>query len=127
MLANKYIDWRFIYGMPANFWTIQANAVERFIKANKIQPVAQETLQMRSIADVPGMAREIADVPWWWKYGGMRVSHLHYAGELYLLNREQWKAFSGEIVKDFSAKLAEANSINFGQLMEISDVMTEIV
>lgn len=127
MQANRYIDWRFIYGRPANFWTIQANAVERFIKANKIQPVTQEALQMRSIAEVPGTATEMTAVPWWWRYGGMRVSHLHYAGELYLLNQEQWKAFSGEIVKDFSVKLAEANSINFGQMMEISDVMSEII
>ena len=127
MQANRYTDWRFNHGKPADFWMVQAQVVGQFIKANKIKPVTQEALQVRSIAEAPEKATEISSVPWWWKYGGMRVSHLHYGGELYLLNQEQWKAFSGGIIKEFSRKLAAANSVNFGQLMEISEAVEEVI
>ena len=127
MQGSRYIDWRFIFGKPADFWMVQAKAVEQFIKANKIKPVSQETLQVRSVGEVTEKEAERAFVPWWWKYGGMRVPHLHYAGELFLLNQEQWKAFSTEIIRDFSKKLAGANSVSFGQLMTISEAVNEIV
>jgi hypothetical protein len=127
MQANRYVDWHFIYGKPVDFWMVQARAVGQFIKANKIKPVAQEALRASSAGEAPAKAVEIAAEPWWWKYGGMRVPHLHYGGELYLLDQEQWKAFSGGIVKEFSKKLAAANSVNFGQLMEISEAVNEIV
>jgi transposase len=61
------------------------------------------------------------------KQGGIRVPHLHYKGELYLLNKKQWNEFSGEILKEFSKKLAETKTVNFGQLMDLSETMNEII
>ena len=38
--------------------------------------------------------------------GGKRTPHLHYKGEIYLLNEKQWKDFSSKVLQDFSKKLA---------------------
>lgn len=52
--------------------------------------------------------------------GPLKVPHLHYEGDVYILNDSQWKEFSTAIIKGFQDKLANAKSVNFGQLMEMS-------
>jgi hypothetical protein len=59
--------------------------------------------------------------------GGIKSPHVHYNGDIYLLKKEDWKAFSGKIIEDFRTKLASAKSINYDQLMKLSDVMQEII
>jgi hypothetical protein len=59
--------------------------------------------------------------------GGIRVPHLHYNGEIYLLNKEQWNEFTSEIIKDFKRKLDEAQNVSFSQFMELSDLMNDFV
>jgi hypothetical protein len=132
MLANRLLDWRFEIGIPRDFWIVHAVDVERFIKANKLRPVSQQTLQKHSAGPVTinrrqEIPQDVAYEPWWWKYGGMRVPHLHYEGNTFLLNVEQWKAFSGGIIKEFSRKLAEANAVNFGQMMDLSESINELI
>ncbi len=116
-------------GGRRDFWIVNAVNVERFINANKIKPISQEALHMRAASPEASekMMGEELRVMWWWKYGGIRVPHLHFDGDIYLLNKTQWNAFSKEITKDFSKRLAEANSVNFGQLMELADTMDEII
>ena len=131
MLSNRPLDWRFEVGIPRDFWITHAVDVERFIKANKLKPIAQQAVQVRSISPaattrIQETPTEVAIEPWWWKYGGMRVPHLHYEGNTFLLNTEQWKAFSGNIIKEFSKKLAEANGVNFGQMMELAEAVNEL-
>ena len=128
MDANRLIHWRFIYGKPADFWLVQVAAVERFIKANRLRPVAQPTLQLRSAAvETAEKMAEMSVIPWWWKYGGIRVPHLHFEDQLFMLSAAQWKVFSAGIVKDFSKKLAEANAVSFGQLMDLSEAVNEVI
>lgn len=59
--------------------------------------------------------------------GGIKSPHVHYNGDIYLLKKEEWKAFSGKIIEDFRTKLASAKNINYDQLMRLSDVMQEII
>lgn len=59
--------------------------------------------------------------------GGIRVPHLHHNGEIYLLNKEQWNEFTGEIIKDFKRKLDEAQNMSFSQFMELSDLMNDFI
>jgi hypothetical protein len=59
--------------------------------------------------------------------GGIKSPHVHYNGDIYLLKKEDWKAFSGKIIEEFRTKLANAKSINYDQLMRLSDAMQEII
>lgn len=59
--------------------------------------------------------------------GGLRIAHLHFEDKLYLLNDEQWKAFSTQVMKNFRAKLAKVNTVNFSQVMSISHAVDPLV
>lgn len=59
--------------------------------------------------------------------GGIRVPHVHYEREIYLLTDKQWTEFSQKVIESFQNKLAHAKGINFEQLMKLSDAMGEII
>lgn len=59
--------------------------------------------------------------------GGIRSPHVHYNGDIYLLNKENWNAFSSKIIEGFRTKLANAKGINYDQLMKLGDAMQEII
>ena len=89
--------------------------VSTFIEKYKIKPVYTEKIVAKSVVididDIIGQR------------GGNRGPHLHYRGNVYLLNSNQWKRFSEPILKDFSKKLSEAATVNFEHLMELADTM----
>lgn len=142
MVSNKeYLMapwWKWIVGMPADFWLVNEGLVAQFIRTNKLKPVSQESLLTNvgvtgaiaktSRKRTPAMDRidlertididHIINI-----YGGKRVPHLHYRGKIYLLNQRQWERFSSKIIKEFTAKLAKAKTVNFEHFMEMTDVM----
>ena len=115
-------------GLVADVWLEHARVVEKYITEKQLSPDT-EVLQFRAAKPevAEKMSGEQAYADWQLKQGGIRVPHLHYKGELYLLNKKQWNEFSGEILKEFSKKLAETKTVNFGQLMDISETMNEII
>jgi len=70
---------------------------------------------------------EETNLDWQFKYGGMKVPHLHINGEIYLMDKKEWNEFSSKIIKEFSKKLAETKSVNFRQFTELSDAMSELL
>jgi hypothetical protein len=115
--------WYFKRGIPADFWNLHAKLVEKTIEKLQL-----EVLQQHAISDVEGkIGSEQESLKWQLKNGGMKVPHLHFKGEIYLLNKKQWSEFSGEILKDFSKKLSETKTVSFGQLMDLSESINEIV
>ena len=60
-------------------------------------------------------------------YGGIKIPHVHYDGKMYQLTDKQWIEFSQQIIDKFQSKLSHAKGINFNQLMELSDAMSEII
>ncbi len=55
--------------------------------------------------------------------GGLRIPHLHYEDKIYLLSDEQWKEFSGQVIAQVQEKLANAKTVSFEQLMEVSEAV----
>lgn len=117
--------WRWRAGGPRDFWLVNAEQVGKFIHTNKLKPIPQESLEMRA----PGAekAAEEKSIQWWWKAGGIRTPHLHFEGNIYLLNAKQWNTFSSGIIQEFGRKLSEANTVNYGNLMHLADAMNEIL
>ncbi len=70
---------------------------------------------------------EMEFLPPWWKYGGIKVAHLHFQDQVYLLNHEQWSSFSRDLMKSFSKTLAQAQGVSFDNALGISDVFESIV
>jgi hypothetical protein len=89
--------------------------------------------QMRLKSVVPVQAKEKAKAnvqmslePFWWKYGGMRVPHLHFKDQVYMLNDEQWKTFSKSLLGAFKTQLEKANTVSFENAQTISDDLENV-
>jgi transposase len=96
--------------------------------ASQVQLEGQSIQSFSTRSKIAGKENnEETNLEWQFKYGGMKVPHLHINGEIYLMDKKQWNEFSGKIIKEFSKKLAEAKSVNFRQLTELSDAMSEIL
>ena len=124
---SEFEKWKWKYGVPADFFAVQEKFIGKFIDAHKIAPLDQGFLRVKSKsskAAIDSEAKAMIDIDYLIDpRGGKRTPHLHYKGEIYLLNSNQWKKFSGEVLQNFSEQLAKANSISFENFLELSETM----
>ncbi len=100
---------KWIYGGPRDIWIRNEKLAGELIAKYKLQPYA---------AAARNKAMYDPDIR-----GGIRMAHLHAKGNIYLVEEKAWNEFSGRVIRDFRAKLENAQSVNFEQLMDISDAM----
>lgn len=145
--------WKF--GRPAELWARNAALIKQFIASNKLKPVSDayldpislvaggviidgrklgETLaELAARSALPGKAgssRVMEKLPFKWPIpfpGGMKSPHLHFQENIYLLNEKQWKDFSGRIIKDIQSRIANAGSVSFDQLVELTEATGGLV
>jgi len=121
-------------GRPADLWLQHSHIVERFIKEAKLTPVDQKFLvtKLEVLAGQAPQAVATATATARGKLlpidirGGIRIAHLHFRNDVYLLDAVQWKAFSGKVLGEFSAKLSKASTVSFDQLLDLSDAVDTI-
>ena len=118
---KEYARWRWLWGRPADFWISHGEFVEKFIIENKLEPIKKEHFPMEAMEKRVIVMKDIIN-PW----GGRKFAHLHSKGEFYPLKEEQWKLFSEKVLEGFTDKLANAKTINFEQLIALSDAMETI-
>jgi hypothetical protein len=115
-------------------WLQHSQIVERFIKEAKLTAVDQRFLvtKLEVLAGQPPQAIATATATARAKLqpidirGGIRIAHLHFRNDVYLLDAEQWKAFSGKLLGELSAKLSKASTVSFDQLLDLSDAVDTI-
>ena len=125
-LAKRYI-WK--WGMPADLWLANVRFVAEFIEKRGIEVTDPRDL----MADDPvpivmlapqgreEMIREfIGPQPF---PGGKRTPHLHFKGDFYALDAEQWAEFSGAMVERFQAKLEHASTVPFTKVIELGEAI----
>jgi hypothetical protein len=117
-------------GGRRDFWVSQVSIIERFVKANlnqlvRIQVADQSPVGLEVKAAVPSAAAKKAII-WDPTRGGMRMPHLHYAGEIYILNESQWAAFSKAAMKALSEKLAKVQKVTFEDVLQVSETLTQM-
>src|SRR3990172_10239212 len=128
---NPFLIRHWIFGIPAPFWLKNLKMIEQTIRELKLEPVPTESL-MTEVHHAPmgAMAREQEKAPLriWPRPipGGIRIPHLHFRRDIYLLNERQWKDFSVKVIKDFQAKLSKVNTVSFEQAMEISEAVDSL-
>lgn len=110
------IRWKWLWGIPNPLWIIHENYIGRLIEELNLEPLI-------NVARI----RELEIEDYVGQHGGMRGPHLHYRGNLYLLNKKQWSRFTGQIIKEFSKKLALAKEVGFEQFIELADTMNAIL
>ncbi len=115
-------------GRPADLWIRHSQTVEAFVKEAKLKPIDQEFLATKLEVMVP-QALEAAAKPTSRQIlgpdirGGMRLAHLHYKDDIFILNEEQWRAFSKSVITAFSTKLSKASAVSFDQLLDLSEAV----
>jgi hypothetical protein len=130
-VADRYLDWQSVpwllkVGGMKDFWIINSSLIEQTIKEQGLKPLPPEAPVAREMPLVP-MEEKAAPIIWHGPiYGGMRIAHLHFKGQIYPLNEDQWRKFSATVIKGFQAKLARANNVSFEHVMEISDAVDRL-
>jgi hypothetical protein len=125
---NPFVLRRWIYGLPAPVWLRNIEMIGKVIQENKLQPVDRATLFPLTVSEGAVSEKEKAALvldrrPY---PGGIRISHLHFMGEVYLVKEDLWRDLSGKIVKDFQAKLANVRNVSFEQTMELSEAVESL-
>ena len=129
-MPTNTLDWGIRIGIPADFWVLKEKMVGEFIKANKLSAVTHEAMRVDAhpISEKLATAKNtsitvdyILNIR-----GGRRTPHLHYKGDLYILDAKQWQSFSGPLLKEFGNHLAAANTIGFENFIEIGESISAI-
>jgi len=134
--------WRF--GLPSPIWWRNVDVIKRIVEKNKLQPFPESFLdaqlqqqqfqqQQLLLAAEPQMVQMEMDAPARSKAprrirplpfpGGLKIAHVHYEGQVYPLERQQWQEFSTGVVQRLRENLDQARVVGFQQLMEVSDVL----
>ncbi|HEX2685597.1 MAG TPA: hypothetical protein VHN14_03225 [Kofleriaceae bacterium] len=116
-----------------DLWVHDVSMVRDFIKRHKLETIGKEELLARKrVLDAPMMPVPVATevhpgpVPRIGYAGGMRVPHLHYDGEIYSLDRAQWREFAERTLDTLRERLGEVKSVGFEQLMELSETVSSV-
>lgn len=127
-LINDYRlkPWE-IYGGRRPFFVKYADIVADVIKDFKLAPIQEishapvaRSMEAKSAAKEPAMYFD-PDI-----FGGKRFAHLHYRGDVYMLNREQWQSFTNRIKDDLIVRLKTANAISVEQMLDLNDAIDPI-
>lgn len=119
---NPYLEKVWRYGRPPDLWIKNIDVVKEFIAKYNLKPIPMGHLPMSgTMAELQPKTTTKRLTPKPIPFpGGIRLAHLHYQDDIYVLNAEQWKEFSGRLMKDFQTKLATVKTIGFEQLIELS-------
>lgn len=123
-MYTTIFDRKWLYGGPWDIWVRRVDMISKFIREQKIKPVAVEDLPAHPFlaAEQPAPASRAIVRPRPFP-GGLRSPHLHFKGDIYLVNQEQWSVFSGAVITQYQEKLSKAGAIGFDQLMDVATGM----
>jgi hypothetical protein len=116
--TDDLLWWRWKYGGPREFWVTQVMAIEKFIKDGHLMPVdpahltsSPAVLQMNAEGRAVFIPKPFP--------GGIRVAHLHFKGNIYMLKQEEWNAFSKQMLDTYRDKLSKVKTVPFDSLISI--------
>jgi hypothetical protein len=106
-----------------DFWVSQVNVIEQFMKSagkelTQINVVEHNAVKQESKA-AAGKA-----ILWDPTRGGMRMPHIHYAGEIYILNEKQWDEFSKLALHALADKMGRMQKVPFENVMQIAEAIS---
>jgi len=129
-LGGRYLNnierypWWWRYGRPADIWIKNIDRIGEIIKKNNLKALPEE--YSRTIEPIPLETPKIPfkrpPIP-----GGIRLAHVHFKDEIYILNDEQWKDFTTSVIKDFQARLARAKTVDLQKVIELSEAIDNIL
>jgi hypothetical protein len=117
------------FGELSPLFSEYAGNIEQFIKDQRLPQVDPQIFSPGiNLAAMKRMEKSKEMLPYFdpGKFGGKRFAHLHFKGEVYMLNQRQWQDFTSQVKEIMIKKLEQAKNISLEQLMEISDAIDPI-
>lgn len=119
-------------GIWADFWAANSEIVGKFVSKYKPAAISPEAVvtpmdvaSMKIMAGEKGektaMQFRIPNIR-----GGMKIPHLHFKGDIYLLNEDQWKTFTSQVIEKFQTKLGKVGTVSFEKLMHLSEAVDSL-
>lgn len=111
-------------GGRRDFWIAHAPMVGRFIEAHaKDLTKVQVPGEVRTVApaETPMLAHAMGRMVFHDPRGGMRMPHLHFGGEIFILSEPQWAEFSKAAVNTMTERLKGAHKVGFDAVMALSE------
>ena len=109
-----------------DFWIAQVEIIERFVKGAMNELVQINVAQTPVAFETKASTHAAKTLLWDPTRGGMRMPHLHYAGEIYILNEAQWASFSKIAMKSLTEKLGKVQKVTFENVMQVSEALAEM-
>lgn len=132
-MSNLIFDYRLkpweIFGGKRPFFLKYADLIKDVIQDFKLEPIQQEMIAptfRASNFDKSTLTKEMMAYIDPGIIGGKRFAHLHYRGDIYMLNHEQWRTFTGRIKDDMIERLKMADAISVEQFQDLSDAIDPI-
>lgn len=130
----KILKWK--AGRPADIWLLQRELVAATIKKFNLKalevdaypsvPAAAAMSEAATATKSRSLAVE-AKLRWPKPFpGGLRIPHLHYGADIYLLDRAQWKEFSATVLREAAERIAKAKEISFEQTLELTEAVNTL-
>jgi len=110
----KFWDRRWLAGPKSPIFVNYTDQARAIIAQFNLKPMTPAQLQKAGAAVMLSMSA-IKPFP-----GGIPKAHLHFQGDVYLLNSAQWKEYSTLVMKDINVRLSGARSVNMAQLAALS-------
>ncbi len=109
-------------GGRLDLWIRNVDVIADFTTKLKLKPIAREHLINMAPAaagtEPTVRALQNPDIR-----GGIRMPHLHFKGEIFLLNDDQWKVFAGQTLKNLQERLGTAKTVSFDGMAELSEAV----
>ena len=113
------------FGVPSDYWLTHFKEIGAIIDKYKLTPVHQEALGIgvKQFSTEGGgrLVDAIYDIR-----GGRKTPHLHYKGELYILNAAQWSELTKPVLEDFGKRIASAKTVSFESFMNVYEAAESI-
>jgi hypothetical protein len=122
----SYFDSDMLYlknGGRWEFWVSQVDIVERYVKSVGKELIQIHVAETNVSRQEPKAAAAGKVILWDPTRGGMRMPHLHYAGEIYILSEGQWADFGKTAMKALVEKMGKMQKITFENVMQVSEAL----
>jgi hypothetical protein len=122
-MYKDYYPWWWRCGRPADLWIKNIERIQELITKFNLKPLPEEYSKIMELPIIEERRPTIRRPP---IPGGIKIAHVHFKDDVYLLNEEQWREFTGSVIKDFQAKLSKVKIVTIAQTIELSEALDNI-
>jgi hypothetical protein len=105
------------YGGRREIWSAFRVSIANLIEKFQLDPMDPAHLPQGGVPVAMSLVRP-------WPCGGIKCAHVHWRGDVYLLDSEQWKVFTDGVVKECMHRLENAHTVSlpFDMVADIGDM-----